>query len=986
MDGFMNMKKVVSLILCAVMSAALAVAAFAAADINGDGNVNNKDVIALFGYVSGGDRQGDESAYDFNGDGKVNNRDVLSLFRYVSGTKNNLELFVKQLDLSSYTLEETYYENGAFINRQFYEYEAGYEHLTMDYTYFDEYTGVSYNEKSEYYSILNENGGIIDLIYERTRQHKWYALESEQLAVNALNPYNIMKFDLQIDPSLFEAVSENVFTAKEEYVNEAGHAFFYDDMSGEEFVYLELTVINGDLGVYAKSVIANGDTTDEKSYEVLLCKTGATAFDIPEYGEDLSGESIYNCYLKDNGDEVFDVTGRVMSFISASEHDCKIYIDDGKRGILVLLKGTGRPDNLYIGKEIAVYGRIEIENRLVKIVVTDQNDVEFLGRASVYYPQKDDFDDFNYNMVNTTIDVTGVSVDSSVLDENGGEIRVTDSYGNTIPLIVTPYEAPLFNEIFKKVTPGTEIDIQRVAVSRIRYNRFLCITEQTKVDMEFGILLSYTSKKVTESGTVSEALFDLTVHYRAEDGAYRLLSPDEYTITCDDYKYERGVYTAVISYNGDEAEVEMTVMVPGLDKNASYATLEETGRSEANTTTSLPSTGDVHVLVIPIGFENTDYEKYGTPEEILDRIDKAFNGTKEDTGWYSLSEYYREASYGKLNITADILDIYQAGEQSDLYTKERVDIRYLIEALTYYDDEIDYSLYDQNEDTHIDCVYLIYLAPYYDQMSFYQSADWWAFYTILRTNNIYDGLYPYGYIWYSYEFFDKPLDNADINCEVLIHETGHALGLDDYYDYSVGGVTGGIGSFGLMDANQGDLDPYSKAILGWINPDVTYRVDYDTTLCSFEDTGDALIISKDYNGTYFEEYYIIGLYTPTGTNEYKKDKNCGLPSKTGIMLWHISASLCDKDALNKIYSIAEITLYNNGSTVIKLIDLVCADGSTEIDKNKDYLVSDKDLFSENSVISDLVWYDGTKLNATISIGEFTTVDGVEQTEISVRYN
>ena len=53
-------------------------------DINGDGEVDNKDVVLLFRYVSGGGKSGDESVYDFNGDGEVNNKDVVALFRYVS--------------------------------------------------------------------------------------------------------------------------------------------------------------------------------------------------------------------------------------------------------------------------------------------------------------------------------------------------------------------------------------------------------------------------------------------------------------------------------------------------------------------------------------------------------------------------------------------------------------------------------------------------------------------------------------------------------------------------------------------------------------------------------------------------------------------------------------------------------------------------------------------------------------------------------------
>ncbi len=58
---------------------------FIPGDITGDGSVNNKDVVALFKYVSGGDVEVNIVALDVTGDGSVNNKDVVALFKYVSG-------------------------------------------------------------------------------------------------------------------------------------------------------------------------------------------------------------------------------------------------------------------------------------------------------------------------------------------------------------------------------------------------------------------------------------------------------------------------------------------------------------------------------------------------------------------------------------------------------------------------------------------------------------------------------------------------------------------------------------------------------------------------------------------------------------------------------------------------------------------------------------------------------------------------------------
>ncbi|MBO6263694.1 MAG: hypothetical protein J6N93_05440 [Clostridia bacterium] len=431
-------------------------------------------------------------------------------------------------------------------------------------------------------------------------------------------------------------------------------------------------------------------------------------------------------------------------------------------------------------------------------------------------------------------------------------------------------------------------------------------------------------------------------------------------------------------------------------ENVAYDNIEKTAWGLVGQKPSLPSTGDVEVLVIPISFTNTDYEKYGTKTEIIERLEKAFNGTEEQTGWYSLSGYYKEVSYGKLNIHANISEVYETGEAYDVKkgVSGKTDCDYLLGALEYFDDRIDYSVYDQNDDGKIDCVYMVYLAPYYS------SSDlWWAyFYSYYGKTVKYDNIEVCDYLWFSYEFFDEYISvyrtengkrqyvYVDINCETLIHETGHALGLDDYYDYEDGGVVGGLAYFDMMDGTQGDHCPYSKAILGWISPTVVYEKDYTATLRSFASTGDTIIISKNDGGTYFEEYYMIALYTPTGVNEIKKEHQCGIPEHTGIMIWHVDATLIDKEDFDEeVDTEIDITLYNNGGASRKLITLVCADGSDEIDTTDDYEVSDKDLYAAKRVITGLKWYDGTDVGVTVTIGEFTSAEETEQTKITLKY-
>ncbi len=84
------MKKIISVILAAVMlTAAMTCAVFAyhlLGDVNDDGTVDNKDVVALFRSVSGNSSAAIEEYCDVNADGSIDNKDVAVLFRSASAT------------------------------------------------------------------------------------------------------------------------------------------------------------------------------------------------------------------------------------------------------------------------------------------------------------------------------------------------------------------------------------------------------------------------------------------------------------------------------------------------------------------------------------------------------------------------------------------------------------------------------------------------------------------------------------------------------------------------------------------------------------------------------------------------------------------------------------------------------------------------------------------------------------------------------------
>jgi len=383
-------------------------------------------------------------------------------------------------------------------------------------------------------------------------------------------------------------------------------------------------------------------------------------------------------------------------------------------------------------------------------------------------------------------------------------------------------------------------------------------------------------------------------------------------------------------------------------------------------TRGIPSTGTVNVLVIPVDFTN-----YKADNDTKETLEKALFGTSEDTGWESLSSYYQKTSYGLLNIQGTVTDVYSTNKKSTYFDNiaDGEGVYEIIKgALEYFDEQIDYQKFDNDSDGYIDAIYFVYTCPveYDDSDSIY-----WAFTDeyITEGQELYDQIEADYYTFVGYDFlFETPESGEKLtyNCETFIHETGHLLGLDDYYDYddSDNNNIGGIGGGDMMDYNVGDHNAYSKTIMNWITPTVIETSKLNTslefTLNSFGESGEAIILAKTFNDTFYTEYFIIDYYTPDGLNELEAGNN-RLFSKSGIRIYHVSSTL----ASGNIESVWDMTKYNNATSKYKLIELEEADGRNDISKGKES--SNSDLFQSNKKINNLKWNNGESISICIQV-------------------
>ncbi|MDR2867432.1 MAG: hypothetical protein LBV55_02080 [Acholeplasmatales bacterium] len=377
--------------------------------------------------------------------------------------------------------------------------------------------------------------------------------------------------------------------------------------------------------------------------------------------------------------------------------------------------------------------------------------------------------------------------------------------------------------------------------------------------------------------------------------------------TAADYNVTRDFYFTVPKFNIPWNEVidfapSDTSSAPLLSEDiVSKGLVEQFPTNPAN------GTVDVNIVVIPVEFSDDHF----TPDELV-KVQKAFFGDRSDTGWESLASFYNKSSYGRVNINGTLTSTYNTGKtiaqfqsSSSIAGKAWVDYQALYEGLTAKVSELTLSQHDGNNDGYIDGVYLVYSAPQQDAAGGVY-PPYWTYHNFYKTTNYNKGDYfftqagvdyrPYGYVWYSYENINESIKELDINinAEILVHESGRFFGLPYYYEYAYGPeVQNGLGYMDMMYANIGDHGPWSKLVLGWIDPIVVSEA--GTTLIKLKDAptyGDLIMVKPTWptDSTYYGEYLLIDYYAPTGLYEMQTTHTSGYPVFTtrGVRIYHVT--------------------------------------------------------------------------------------------------
>lgn len=322
----------------------------------------------------------------------------------------------------------------------------------------------------------------------------------------------------------------------------------------------------------------------------------------------------------------------------------------------------------------------------------------------------------------------------------------------------------------------------------------------------------------------------------------------------------------------------------------------------------MPTTGTNDMLVFLIEFP--DYPSANTVSNINNQVFGA-----GDPGNYpreSLTQYYLRSSYNQLHIQGNCLGWYEMSHDRSWYTDEYGDGNYanfkiVEEVANHFDATHDYSQYDNNGDGKIDYFAVIWTGPDTGWGNF-----WWGYQWSLSTSLVLDGVQFYDFSW---QWESRP-EGGNFSPKVLIHETGHALGLPDYYDYDGSiGPDGGVGGLDMMDGNKGDHCSFSKFMLDWMTPMLVNTGRQTKTVRALAEHQDSVAVMPGYDGsTPYTEYFMV-------ENRHRTNNDANMPSD-GMLIWHIDATPNGSGSN---------FLYDNSYSSHKLLRVLEADGLEEIE-------------------------------------------------------
>ena len=305
------------------------------------------------------------------------------------------------------------------------------------------------------------------------------------------------------------------------------------------------------------------------------------------------------------------------------------------------------------------------------------------------------------------------------------------------------------------------------------------------------------------------------------------------------------------------------------------------------------STGERHIPVVLLQFADVHFS--------FDNVDEMFDALLNQEGYAyegatgSVRDFYLENSHGQFSPVFDILPPVRLEKNMSVYGGnvggyDKAPELALYEACLALDDEVDFSVYDQDQDGEIDMI-LYYFAGY-DEAEYGPSDAIWSHQWTCResTNSVVSAAKFDGLLLGRYFCTSELIGNTGARFNGIggtCHEFAHSIGLPDFYDSdgTDNGLAGGLYTYSTMSSgcynNTNMTPPYfsvmERQMLGWYAGEIPELPEGNVTL-----------------GPVYSD---IAYMTPTMENEgeyflweFRDGTGWDAPLPAGLLLYHIDKS------------------------------------------------------------------------------------------------
>ncbi len=299
-----------------------------------------------------------------------------------------------------------------------------------------------------------------------------------------------------------------------------------------------------------------------------------------------------------------------------------------------------------------------------------------------------------------------------------------------------------------------------------------------------------------------------------------------------------------------------------------------------NTTEREPVVGTRKILTILIDFK--DYSFTRTRAEFDSLMNQEYGAVGLNTG--SVRQYYRENSYGQLDVISTVVGPFRADKKRSEYSwkhtgnklEGRREIRELVrEAINHAKDYVDFSTLDGDGDGEVDCIHVVFAGEGLSSGS--TDSYIWPHNSELLIAVEHDNVKAKKFMITSELYKQGQIATIGTIC----HEFGHILGAPDFYDLRYTDADAdqcfcAIGKYDVMSRgynnNNGRTpahhNPYTKCyIFGWDTPKtISSETKEYTVSSSTNDAGNIYRIDTQTDDEFFllehRSYHSFDQYIP----------------------------------------------------------------------------------------------------------------------------